>query len=202
MYTTKDFIRRAKEVHADKYDYSKVEYKGCNVPITIICPKHGEFVQRPNHHLSGRGCVLCGLDKISKCSKSNTEKFIKKAVEIHGNKYDYSKVDYKGCKEKVTIICPIHGEFQQSPNGHLSGRGCQKCGRIYRRYARCTESSGSFINHARKVHGNKYDYSKVKYKGSEIPICLICPLHGEFWIAARDHLDGRGCRKCTMLMKK
>ena len=103
---TEEFIKKAKEVHGDKYDYSKVEYKKAIEKICIICPEHGEFWQIPTNHLKGCGCPSCGGNK-----KYTLEIFIKKAREVHGDKYDYSKVDYKKASEKVCIICPKHGEF-------------------------------------------------------------------------------------------
>ena len=87
--TTEDFIKKAREIHGDKYDYSKVEYIKRNQKVCIICPVHGEFWQIPGNHLCGNGCSECSGKK-----KSNTEDFIKKAREIHGDRYDYSKVNY------------------------------------------------------------------------------------------------------------
>ena len=121
--TTKDFIEKAKQIHGDKYDYSKVEYVNYKTKVCIICPKHGEFWQNPHHHLSRKqGCHLCngGVNL-------NTEEFIDKAKKIHGDKYDYSKVKYIDNRTKVCIICPEHGEFWQTPNCHLNGQGCPKC---------------------------------------------------------------------------
>ena len=120
--TTEIFIKNAKNVHGDKYDYSKVEYVNAHTKVCIICLEHGEFWQTPSNHLSGKGCILCANVK-----KITTEEFIKRAKEVHGNKYDYSKVEYINNKIKVCIICPIHGEFWQMPINHLLGRGCKVC---------------------------------------------------------------------------
>jgi hypothetical protein len=122
LKTTEEFIRRAKKVHGDKYDYSKVEYKGTHTKVCIICPIHGEFFQTPNNHLHGQGCLACGGRK-----QLTKEEFIQKAREVHGDKYDYSKVEYVNKNTKVKIICPIHGEFEQEPNSHLEGKGCPNC---------------------------------------------------------------------------
>ena len=120
--TTEEFISRAKLVHGDKYDYSKVNYINAKTKICIICPVHGEFWTLPSIHLSGHKCPKCvGGVKLSK------EDFITKAKEIHNNKYDYSKVDYKNTITEVCIICPNHGEFWQEPAVHLSGCGCPIC---------------------------------------------------------------------------
>lgn len=130
--TTEEFIKEAKILYGDKYDYSKVEYFGNKQKVCIICPKHGEFWQTPNSHLRGRGCPKCGGT-----AKSNTREFIKRAESVHGNKYNYSLVDYKTSKRKVKIICPEHGVFEQTPDMHLKGRGCPKCNAYNSRKAIC-----------------------------------------------------------------
>ncbi len=180
------FIQKAKEVHNDKYDYSKVEYVNSSTKICIICPIHGEFWQTPNSHLNGRGCAQCnGGIKIDK------KQFIEEARKVHGNKYDYSKVEYVNTDTKVCIICPIHGEFWQTPHSHSGTMkcGCPKCAKIL-------NSTQEFIEEARKVHGDKYDYSKVEYKNLTIKVCIICPIHGEFWQKPYNHLKGASCKKC------
>lgn len=120
--TTKDFIKKANDTHSNKYDYSKVVYAGTHEKVCIICPEHGEFWQTPANHLSGNGCPKCANNV--RCS---TEEFIKKAKKKHGNKYDYSKVNYVDAHTKIRIICPIHGEFSITPNNHLKGEGCPVC---------------------------------------------------------------------------
>jgi hypothetical protein len=120
--TTEQFIKKAKEVHGDKYDYSKVEYVNNETKVCIICPKHGEFWQKPSNHLQGKGCLDCCGSR-----KKTTEQFITEAREKHGDKYDYSKVEYVNGKTKVCIICPKHGEFYQKPERHLQRQGCPKC---------------------------------------------------------------------------
>ena len=117
--TTEEFIKKAREVHGDKYDYSKVEYVFNKTEVCIICREHDEFWQKPKNHLSGYGCPICSGRK-----KMRTSDFIKKARSVHGEKYDYSKVEYNGNSEKVCIICPEHGEFWQRAGEHLKGKGC------------------------------------------------------------------------------
>jgi hypothetical protein len=122
------FISDAKEKHGIKYDYSKVEYINSATKVCIVCPKHGEFWQRPNAHLNGRGCSRCGRDITGqKVSHSDVKQFIKRAREIHGDKYDYSLVELKNHTKKVCIVCPTHGKFMQKPLSHLDGQGCDKC---------------------------------------------------------------------------
>lgn len=124
------------------------------------------------------------------------EEFIEKAKSVHGEKYDYSMVEYVDTKTKVCIICPKHGEFWQTPKAHVvRGYGCRKCGRELcgEKLAKTTDA---FISEARKIHGDKYDYSKVKYINATTKVCIICPKHGEFWQEPHDHLKGVGCPKC------
>ena len=117
-----DFIKRAKEKHNNKYDYSKVDYKNTDTKVCIICLEHGEFWQTPHHHLAGRGCSLCGKKQLT------NEEWVLLATQIHDGKYDYSKTNFKGRRTPITIICPIHGEFEQYPIPHLNGVGCPQCG--------------------------------------------------------------------------
>ena len=123
----KVFEEKSRKVHGDKYDYSKVEYINALSKVDIICPVHGVFKMRPNDHLNGCGCPKCGFEKTASIKRDSKEKFIKKAINKHGNKYDYSKVEYRNSQTKVCIICPKHGEFWQTPAHHLSGKGCPRC---------------------------------------------------------------------------
>ena len=243
-----DFITKARKVHGDKYDYSKVEYINNSTKVCIICPEHGEFWQTPNVHLSGHGCPKCYGN-----IKKTTQQFIEEAKRVHGDKYDYSKVEYVNNRTKVCIICPIHGEFWQTPKNHIKGQGCNKCAIKYRaennsltkeefikrakkvhgdRYDyskveyvnintevciidkkygefwqkpvyhlsykghNLIRNTEDFIQRAKEIHGDKYDYSKVEYVNSHTKICIVCPEHGEFWQTTNDHLNGRGCPKC------
>ena len=189
---TEKWIKKAKAVHGDKYDYSKVNYVNCKTVVRIICPKHGEFLQTPNAHLSHKGCPKCAAN-----AKLTVDEFVEKARKVHGDKYDYSKVEYENSQSKVCIICPEHGEFWQTPNSHLRGVRCPKCGEISRIKLH-SFTTKDFIEKARKAHGDKYDYSKVKYVNEHTKVCIICPEHGEFWQAAHDHVRGRGCPKCAV----
>ena len=121
----KQFIEEANKVHNNKYDYSKVKYINSQTKVCIICPEHGEFWQRLADHLNGKGCPKCASNM-----QSDTENFIRRAKEVHGDKYDYSKAVYKSSFEKVCIICPEHGEFMQTPHHHLEGHGCKKCANV------------------------------------------------------------------------
>lgn len=123
--------------------------------------------------------------------KKTTEEFIEQAIKIHGDKYDYSKVEYINAKTKICIICPKHGEFWQAPSDHLQGKGCNKCG------GKNKLTIEQFIEKAKNVHGDKYNYSKINYVNYNTKVCIICPIHGEFWQTPNGHLHGKGCRKCS-----
>jgi len=186
MNKTETFIEKARAVHGDKYDYSKVEYINAHTKVCIICPIHGEFLIRPNNHLNGQGCSDCGGTK-----KLNTKSFIQKAMLIYGDKYDYSKVEYKNNKTKVCITCPIHGDFWMRPNDHLNYHGCPDCGGT-------KKLTNNEVKHRfNEIHGDKYDYSKVEYVDANTKVCIICPKHGEFWQPPHDHLKGCGCPTCN-----
>jgi hypothetical protein len=115
------FKKRATLIHDGKYDYSLLEYKNNKTKVKIICPIHGEFEQESGSHLKGNGCLKCSGKNLT------TEEFINKVKEKHGNKYNYSLVDYKGSFKKIKIICPIHGEFEQFSDKHIKGHGCLLC---------------------------------------------------------------------------
>ena len=187
---TKLFIEKAIVKHGDKYDYSKVEYIKSQEKVIIICKKHGEFQQISTNHIRGNGCNKCAIENNHNNKKSNTEEFIQTSKEIHGDKYDYSKVVYDKSNIKVIIICKKHGEFKQRPGNHLNGQGCKKCGQVY------SPTTNEFIENAINIHGDKYDYSKVKYNKAIEKVIIICKEHGEFLQQPCSHLSGYGCKKC------
>ena len=187
--STEEFIKRAKEVHGDKYDYSKVNYINSQTKVLIICPIHGEFEQTPHSHVILKsGCKKCYIN--NKILPS--EQFIEKAKEVHGNKYDYSNVIYIGMHDKVIIICPEHGEFKQEPNSHIYGSGCPKCNNN-------SLTLKQFIQKAKTIHGDRYDYSKVEYINYYTKVIILCPEHGEFEQTPNCHLAGSGCSECIKI---
>lgn len=186
--STIDFIKRAINVHGDKYDYSNVNYINNRIKVKLNCKIHGIFEQRPTRHLCGDGCPKCnGGVKIFQ------EDFIKNAKKIHNNVYEYSLVNYINSKTKIDIICPEHGIFKMKPNHHLLGQGCSECD-----IKNKTLTIEQFIEKTRKVHGNIYDYSLVDYKYNNIKIKIICREHGIFEQTPHAHLQGRGCPQCKI----
>lgn len=194
---TNNFIIKANIVHNDKYNYDKTIYMTSAEKIIITCYKHGDFSQRAGHHLSGRGCKKCATDKRS----SDLINFIINSNKIHDNKYNYSESKYINSKIKLKIICGKHGIFEQTPNDHLSGYGCKKCGRDVCA-SKIKSSSEEFIQKSNEIHINKYNYSKVDYLKSSERVIIICKVHGDFQQTPSDHLQGKGCRKCTGVISK
>ena len=193
---TSIFKIESEKIHGKKYDYSKVKYINAKTKVCIICPEHGEFWQLPYGHLSGKECVKCSIEKAHNKQKLTLEEFIEKAQKIHGSKYDYSKVEYKNNETKVSIICPKHGIFEQTPTSHMSGHGCPMCSKNKRK------DTNTFIIESKEIHGDKYDYSKVNYVNNNTKVCIICPEHGEFEIIPLNFLRGQGCPKCGKAYRK
>lgn len=188
--TKEHFVQKAQKFHGNKYDYSKVQLSKTGDVVKIVCPTHGEFKQIAYVHYR-HGCPKCGQQIAANSRRLSLNEFVKKSKIKHKNKYDYSKVDYKNENELVLISCPKHGEFKQTPKLHMRGRGCSLCG------GSNPHTNKSFIKEAKYVHGEKYDYTKVNYKNSHSPIIIICPQHGEFNQTPTGHLSGAGCSKCT-----
>ena len=124
-----EFKRRAVLKHGDKYIYDKSSYVGIREKVRIFCPVHGWFKQIAAAHVIGRECNLCGNEKIANTLTYSKKDFLEKARLAHGDKYDYSLVDYKQAYKNVKIICPIHGIFEQTPHNHWKGHNCPICSR-------------------------------------------------------------------------
>ena len=193
--TTEDFIEQAKIIHDSKYDYSNTNYIRGRDKIEIICRIHGYFLQKPSEHLRGNGCPKCGIESSKEIRIKKMNQFIDEANKIHNFDYDYSEIKYNGNKIKIKIICQKHGIFLQSPNCHLSGQGCPKCG-VESRIKLQTKSNQQFIDEANKIHNFNYDYSEVKYKNAHTRVKIICQKHGIFLQSPNIHLRGQGCPKC------
>lgn len=257
-----DFILAARKVHGNKYIYTKEGFENRLITgkIRYTCPKHGDVEQKMHSHLSGSGCNLCGNEKISKKSKRTFEDFLKRAVEVHGDKYIYDENSYECNTKKVRIYCKIHDLwFEQLPCNHFKGCGCPKCGKNYRMstdefistikkrrksnnilfdkvvyvnnhtpvtitckihgdfdilpssltdFIECPEcqkerlhnsyskTTRQFIEEAKKIHGDKYDYSKTSYKTCHDKVLITCKEHGDFYQLPNVHLRGSGCPKC------
>ena len=125
--SVEDFIRRSSDVHKGKYDYRLVDYRGVSEYVKIVCKEHGLFIQHAGRHLDGRGCQKCGKIKASLNNRTPLDDFKSACVDQHNNFYDYSLVEYETLRDKVKIICPIHGVFLQKASDHIYGKICKKC---------------------------------------------------------------------------
>nr|DAV34444.1 MAG TPA: endonuclease-like protein [Caudoviricetes sp.] len=202
-----EFIRRAKDVHGEKYDLTQAIYRSTSEPVEVVCRKHGVFSIRANHFMNGVGCPKCGYASTGKALQLPKEEFINRLKVLFGDAYDYSSVEYGGYKVPVKLVCPEHGVFEKQAGMLLAGKGCKQCG-IKRRAEKrrgvsvpskipANVRGSSFIQKAEKLHNGKYDYSEVDYTTSHRPVGIICPKHGKFQQTPNNHLQGKGCIKCT-----
>jgi len=181
--TTEEFIKKAKKIHEDRYDYSLVDYINAKTKIKIICSEHGIFEQEPRLHLSGQNCPRCNI--------ITSEKFIKNAKIVRGNRYDYSLVEYKNNSTKIKIVCNIHGIFEQTPANHITCKhDCPKCSCLL-------SNTKDFITKSNIIHENKYDYSLVDYKNNRTKVKITCLKHGVFEQLPSSHLNKQGCPICN-----
>ena len=180
-----DFRRK----HGDLYDYTKVNYTNTRTEIEIICPVHGSFFQTPEAHKT-RGCPKCG--RSNKTPRITQHSILVEFEKIHSNRYDYSRVKYISATKKVEIICKKHGSFFQTPNAHKNGSNCPDCVRD-NRYSSEDKNMSQFI----AVHGNTYDYSKVRYYSNQSEVEIICKKHGSFLQKPAEHKRGEGCPYCA-----
>lgn len=253
------FVIKANNVHHNNYDYSKFEYISTSTAGVIICKKHGEFLQKPEAHLQGRGCFFCKRKQVK-----DSEMFVKELKEKFGDRYDYLNVIYKGVRIPVELRCKKHGSFWNIPNAilnmrkeiccphciqeekikkmHLRGQknfiqrvikivGCVekdiifisnkrlkiKCpthGWFIKRKDNLFQGFGciqcakekarkkaeiAFLEKAKHIHLNKYDYSLVKYVSSNTKVVIICKKHGSFNQTPDGHINlKQGCPKCRL----
>lgn len=195
--TTEDFKKRLKTLYPNtNILLDKVVYKNNHTNVTLICPEHGEFERWPTSLLEKMECPECQKIRLHNMFAKKTDVAISDFRKIHGDKYDYSKTFYNKTNEKITIICPEHGEFEQLPLDHLRGQGCPTCGSISMWDKRGRMTTESWKEKAINIHGDKYDYSESEYTGAHDKIKIICKKHGEFWQDAYAHLNGQGCNEC------
>ena len=197
-HTQESFLAKARAVHGDLYDYSNVIFTGVKDKVEIMCPIHGSFYQTPDAHFAGKACTKCGIERSSKAQSFSTEDFIYQSKKHHGDKYDYSNAIYIKSSDKIAIICPIHGMFEQLASSHMKGLGCEACGYIASADA-CRYSLKGFINRAEEIHGDKYSYDFTDYINSDTKVEIYCNKHGTtFWQDPSSHLSGCGCPQCAI----
>lgn len=189
ILTQEDFINRLISLYGDKYLFDKVHYVNNRTKVIVTCPLHGDFEKFPSNLLQGSGCKKCGADKLRK----SQDKFIEELITIHGDKYTYDNVKYVSDSIKVSVTCPIHGDFLMRPNDLLKGSNCPKCR---------NKPLEVWIGQFRAVHGDFYSYNKVPYVLARSSITVTCPVHGDFDIFSFNHLKGTGCPECYSVHNK
>ena len=194
--TTEIFKKEANEVHKGQYLYDKMIYVKNNIPVTITCPIHGDFLQTPSNHLMGKGCPECARKKKGERKLDTIETFIEKAEKVHGEKYAYNKGIYVNSTTKICITCPEHGDFWQTPSNHLSGKGCPECADRARKEKKSSNTE-EFKAKAEKIHKGKYSYDKSVYINARTPLTITCRVHGDFLQTPNKHLMGGGCPICA-----
>jgi hypothetical protein len=174
--TTEEFIEKATKIHGNIYDYSLADYIGSKQKITVICKIHNKFNLSPNSHLKGNGCKACGVEVRASKQRGDKELFLKKAREKHGDRYDYSKVEYFNSLTEVEILCPTHGAFLQTPKIHYVAN-CPKCGREAQT-EKAKKGKGQFVKEMQEIYGDRYDLSLVEYINGRTPVSIICKDRG------------------------
>jgi len=191
--SNEEFIERSIKIHGNIYDYSITNYVGCKTKVKIICCVHGIFEAWASDHMRGVGCSKCYFNS----NILTTDIFIERAKLVHNKNYDYSNVDYLRHDLYVKIICFIHGEFNQKPCHHLTGRGCRKCFVDGMKI-----SSEDLLKQMNNIHNNKYSYDLSNYINAKSFIKITCPIHKEFMQKAGNHFNGEGCPKCYKNISK
>lgn len=211
------FIKKSKEKFGDRFDYSKVIYVNSQTPVTLICKEHGEFSVDMYRHLYSKNglCPLCNKSSVNGGNRQpllfsrggvkhlSTEYIIKRCKYIYADKYDYSKIEYKGgnaTTEKIEIVCPIHGSFFKIyDNIQKRDCGCPKCAIEKRKLNSIVSNANKFIEKSKEKFGDRFDYSEVEYINSQTPVILTCKEHGvRFSTMPNVHLNSRfgGCKEC------
>lgn len=189
-YSNEKIIEQFREIHGDLYDYSLLEYQGDKSKVKIICRKHGVFTQWVSGHKKGSGCRQCALNSLK--PKYTTEQIIEQFKKKHGDRFDYSLVDYKKSTEKIKIICKKHGVFEQLPGMHRKGQGCAQC-----MYDGKRLPYDKVIQEFQNTHGLLYDYALVEYENIDQKVKISCATHGVFEQSPWHHMRGDGCPKCV-----
>lgn len=197
-----DFSLKVKDLYGDNISFNLSTYKNTQSKVSCECVIHGTFEQYAYNILRGQGCQQCGYNIGSNKRKKSTSDFILESNKIHKNKYDYSLVKYKNANTKVCIVCEKHGMFKQTPNNHIRGRGCPKCGQD--KTAISVKSTLiEFVNKATQVHSDKYDYSNIDYYiNNKTKVKIICEKHGMFEQQPNAHILGQGCPRCAVKISK
>ena len=178
--TVKEFIAKATAIHKGAYTYNEVMFLNQSDFVIIHCPKHGDFTQRVSVHIKDKcGCPKCGIENRKHPAKKTSEQFIAESKKVHGDRYDYSKVEYINAQTEVTIICPKHQkEFRMKPYAHIHQKQkCRLCGLEERKHPG-QKTNAQFVKQAKKKWGDKYDYSQTQYINKNTKLQYRCSEHG------------------------
>ena len=191
------FVADAIAVHGPKYNYDLVKYVNNKTPVIILCLVHGEFFQTPDVHLRGSGCSICGQITLQSLNLISADQIIERSQQKHSNKYTYLPLECAGTKNKMSIICPIHGVFQQTISNHMySGHGCVKCA-AEDRGQKLRLSFDQKVGLANNVHGGKYTYEYCDNAVSD-KVTIYCKEHGDFSQSWQNHIFlGSECPSCA-----
>lgn len=197
--TQEMFINEANKKFNGWCVYTNTVYTNMHTPIDIYCHIHKHFTQKPIDHLKSKyGCPKCGLTTIGDKRKMSTATFILKAKKIHGDSCNYDTTQYVSYNTPIDIYCNVHKKvFSQKPNIHLQGSGCPICAKEKHKLNHIKTES-TFLEQAIVKHGDRYDYSEVKYTHTNSKVKVKCKVHGVFEIKPSKHLEGVGCPKCSI----
>jgi Zn finger protein HypA/HybF involved in hydrogenase expression len=193
--TIEQVLEQFKEVHGDQFDYSNVVYVDTHTKVEIYCKKHSyTFHQIPKDHKKGMKCYFCGRESQIEKAKKNQEQFIQEVIELHGDKYDLSLVNYINSKTPVKLICKERGVIEAQPSSLLDRR------RYLAKDRRKTKSTNKnkFIEEATKIYGDKDNYEKTNIISSKEKIEITCTKHDRtFEKSIQTYLAGYGCPMCS-----
>lgn len=182
--TFEDFVKRAVAVHGGRYKYHENTFMGAKEKTKITCERHGDFYQKVENHIFGKGCKKCATGSLTE------DEFYKKANEIHRGKYSYA--GFTRLRDKVEVRCSEHGVFYQLASSHLVGAGCKLCNTTRLPFE-------TFKKRSERIHKGRYTYHEDAYVKSEAVTKITCPEHGDFYQKAANHLQGKGCKRCVEL---
>jgi hypothetical protein len=197
----KGFWQKVTVMYGDRYSYEKFEYLGASTKTTVTCRLHGDFVTKPTYLINGSGCPACGKEKVEATGRKRRlgmESFRQKALTVHGNTYEYPDQEYVSNKDKIRIVCPVHGEFLQKPNGHLGGKGCPACGKEAAKQSNAVVSAavGAVLLDRLQGINPDWQYDLPSYRGMSKPLRAVCRLHGQFEAWPNNILSNRACPGC------
>ena len=188
--TRDSFIEKANSIFNGKYSYEKVNYVDYKTEVTITCPIHGDFKQRPSNHLKGHGCPHCAKNGVRPTLEAFRARFSDKMINL-------SEFEYKRATDAGKCLCERCGNvWYTTPMSLTKGSGCPRCAKE-RRVMKRTSNIDEFIRKFQEKHGINYDFSEAKYVNAITKMAVICPLHGKFSMTPNDLLSGHGCPKCN-----